>query len=187
MFGVDFKLPRIVVLFPLDITDVNTGKFCRLFAPTSASVASLAVTPLSPRSIPNPSLEKMELPRIEFLKALESPTPNWLLKAILLAAPLCIPPTILLNPFWNSTPPRRLGSGPVPAAFNPMRFPWIIFPCGASKPPDLNCTPTAFPEMMFRASGVNPPIKLLLPRIAIPGLRVNEDIMARLPVTSVPI
>lgn len=50
------------VLFSVPWTDVveaevKTGKFCRLFAPVSASHASLAVTPLSPRSIPNPVFE----------------------------------------------------------------------------------------------------------------------------------
>src|SRR6266540_3475862 len=47
-----------------DVTDVMTGKFCRLLAPVSASQASLAVTPSLFKSIPMPPLEKMKLPRI---------------------------------------------------------------------------------------------------------------------------
>ena len=36
---------------------VNTGKFCKLFAPESPSPESLAVTPLVPRSIASPVFE----------------------------------------------------------------------------------------------------------------------------------
>jgi hypothetical protein len=65
-FGVVFRVPWIVVLPPPETTDVITGKFWRSFAPVSPSPASLAVTPLLPRSIPSPPLEKIELPEIWF-------------------------------------------------------------------------------------------------------------------------
>ena len=70
-------------------------------------------------------------------------------------------------------PPCVLGTGPVPAAFNPMRFPWMTFPCGEPTFALLNSMPTALPEMTFCASGTKPPIKLFEPEIWIPELIVK--------------
>ena len=44
--------PLIVVLLPLLSALIRTGKFCRPFAPVSASPASFAFTPKGPRSMP---------------------------------------------------------------------------------------------------------------------------------------
>ena len=63
VFGVLFRVILTVVVLPA-IVAVNTGKFCRLFAPVSASPTSLRVTPLSLRSIPILPLEKILLVEI---------------------------------------------------------------------------------------------------------------------------
>ena len=56
------------VLFSVPTTPpaaaVNTGKFCRLFGPLSASPGSFGVTPDVPMSMPSCPLEKMEFPAI---------------------------------------------------------------------------------------------------------------------------
>jgi hypothetical protein len=55
--------PRMVVPSEDLVAEEMTGKFCRLFAPVSGSLPSLAVTPPF-RSMPSPPLEKMELLRM---------------------------------------------------------------------------------------------------------------------------
>ena len=86
MFGIDFKVPCIVVLLLDDVTPVITGKFCSWFGPVSPSTPSFAETPFIPRSIPRPLFEKMELPRMEFPVPVETVSPGPPLKAILLPA-----------------------------------------------------------------------------------------------------
>ena len=68
------------------VADVMTGKFCKLFGPTSLSQLSFGVTPIEPRSIPRPPLpmkkglwafEKIELPRIAFPVPAMMATPDF--------------------------------------------------------------------------------------------------------------
>src|SRR6266480_2917715 len=67
VFGVLFKVPRIVVVVESAIAEVITGKFCgSMFGPTALSQLSFGVTPRGPRSIPMSPFEKIELPRIAF-------------------------------------------------------------------------------------------------------------------------
>ena len=124
MFGIDVKVPWIVVLLAPRETVVMTGKFCSWFGPVSVSVPSLGVIPIVPRSIPRPLLEKMELPRIELLLPNETRTPGPApLKAILLPAPGCVPPMMLLLASEIRMPCSWFGNGAVPCALRPMRFP----------------------------------------------------------------
>ena len=64
VLAVEFNVPVMVTCAPVVVAELSTGKFCRSFAPVSASLLSLAVTPLVPRSIPSPALPEMLLPRI---------------------------------------------------------------------------------------------------------------------------
>jgi hypothetical protein len=54
----------VVVPEAFFLAEERTGKFCRLFAPVSASPGSLAVGPSSHRSMPCWTLAKMELERM---------------------------------------------------------------------------------------------------------------------------
>ena len=63
VLAVLLSVPSTVML-PLLLLEANTGKFWRLFAPVSPSPRSLSVTPPSPRSIPSPLFEKIELERM---------------------------------------------------------------------------------------------------------------------------
>jgi len=85
-------------LAPLGVIEVNTGKFCRLFGPASASSGSLSVTPTGSRSIPSPSLPAMSLPRILLPVPLSTRTPGPLLPLMTLPSPALVPP------IWLSTP-----------------------------------------------------------------------------------
>ncbi len=111
-------------MLPLPVcTDVNKGKFCSRFGPVSESVLSLTVTKFPPRSIPRKPFEKIELPRIALPVPAKTLTPIPTLKAILLAAPLCVPPIVLFDESTIRIPSTRFGSGPVPGPFKPMRLP----------------------------------------------------------------
>ena len=68
LFAVLLSDPRTAVPLPLNAW-VRTGKFCRRLAPVSVSQASLAETPLAPRSMPSAPFEKMALPRMRLLVA----------------------------------------------------------------------------------------------------------------------
>ena len=57
MVGVLSSVPAIVVFPAALVADVSTGVFCRPFAPESESLASLAVSPSAPRSIPRDVFE----------------------------------------------------------------------------------------------------------------------------------
>ena len=81
-------------------TDVTIGKFCRRLAPASVSPGSLGVTPLAPRSIPRPSLEKTELPRTVLPTPEPTLIPSCPLNAITLPSPAAVPPTVV-SLAWN--------------------------------------------------------------------------------------
>jgi hypothetical protein len=57
----------VVVAF---LAEVRAGKFWKPLGPSSASPASLGLTPLPPWSMPRPALEKMEFERIRLPLAL---------------------------------------------------------------------------------------------------------------------
>src|SRR4029078_6345266 len=83
VLAVAFKVPAMVVLVASEVAEVSTGKFCLLFAPVSQSQASLAVRPSTPRSIPKPEFEKIELPESAFpVLVVDTPIPGPWLKAI---------------------------------------------------------------------------------------------------------
>lgn len=65
----------------------DAWNFCRRLAPVSESgTGSFSVTPSSPRSMPNPLLEKMELVRMRLpMERLPTSTPLPLLKATTLS------------------------------------------------------------------------------------------------------
>ena len=48
---------------PVFVRNVSTGKFCRPFAPVSASPGSFGVGPAGSKSMPRAPLEKIWLPR----------------------------------------------------------------------------------------------------------------------------
>lgn len=56
VLAIEFSDPLTVVA-PLVTAEVSTGKFCRLFAPLSASPESFRVTPFASRSMPSPPFE----------------------------------------------------------------------------------------------------------------------------------
>jgi hypothetical protein len=94
VFGELFSVPSTVVLPPELLAEVSTGKFWRLLAPVSASPGSFGVTPPGSRSIPS-RFEWTEFPRIGFWLLFDSTnTPSWPLWAIVLAAPLAVPPIV---------------------------------------------------------------------------------------------
>ena len=64
VFGVLLIVPVTDALPPELDTEVNTGKFCRLFGPVCGPHGLLRVTPSPPRSIPRAEFEKMEFDRI---------------------------------------------------------------------------------------------------------------------------
>ncbi len=111
--------------------EVRTGKFCKLFAPLSASLPSLAVTPSAPRSMPSPVFAWIEFPRIR----LPAPAPAWSqmpsppLKAMTLPSFAPVPPIVLLAaPPYTSMPAPELPSDPLPVAVVPMLLPRITAP-----------------------------------------------------------
>lgn len=67
-----------------------------LFAPVSPSPASFGVTPLTPRSIPSPALERMELESMALLMPVETLTPSPPFRLMRLPAPLANPPMMLV-------------------------------------------------------------------------------------------
>jgi len=79
-----FNVPTMVVLPPLELAEVNTGKFCSSLAPRSLSQISLGVTKISSfRSIPSLVFERMELAPIRLPVPPEIATPFLPLNAIL--------------------------------------------------------------------------------------------------------
>ena len=91
---------------PLETIDEMTGKFWKLFGP-GVAVAWLGVTPSSPRSIPRSPLPKIWFERIE-LPVVVTPTtstPLLMLKAIVLPAPLAVPPIVLFDAPWSISTP----------------------------------------------------------------------------------
>src|SRR5450432_480953 len=67
--GVLFKVPATVVVVAPKVTEVISGKFCRLFEPVSASPSSLGTgstteAQFDARSMARTPLENIELPRI---------------------------------------------------------------------------------------------------------------------------
>ena len=65
VLAVLLRVPSMKKLLPLRVAEVMTGKFCRLFGPTSPSQASLSVGPLPLplllKSMPNPPLAEVPL------------------------------------------------------------------------------------------------------------------------------
>lgn len=94
--GVLLRVPVMVVkpVVELLVAEVMVGKFWRLFSPVSGSSASLFVTPSALRSMPRPSLSKMELERkllpVEERKKMSMPSAP--LPEMVLAAPGSVPP-----------------------------------------------------------------------------------------------
>ena len=72
--------------------------------------------------MPNSPLEKIELPTIACPVPPTTFTPIVPLWAMMFAAPAAVPPIVVPFPSTN-IPLRPFGTGPVPAAFVPMRLP----------------------------------------------------------------
>ena len=100
------SVPQISVPEIEFVTAVSTGKFCKRFAPKSASLASLPVTPAPPRSMPRSPFEKMRLPRMALLVEVVAAwfTPSCALKAMMFASPVLVPPMTFQRPAVRSTP-----------------------------------------------------------------------------------
>ena len=158
------SVPLIVVEAPPKAADVRTGKFCRVFAPVSASPGSLAVTPVGPRSMPRPELANSELPRMATLRLLaeSTRTPAPVLNAIRLQSPVQapgvkedVPPIDPVAPAVTRTPWPPFGTAAAPLMSVPMKLPRKLPPL----PAPLNSTPSpALPEMTLREDGEVPPI-----------------------------
>src|SRR5215207_10598451 len=166
--GALLSLPLIVVWLPEDVAEERTGKFCRLLAPVSRSLAlpSFLVTPLMSscppaRSMPSSPLwwmefERMRLPVLDEVMS----TPSVPLKAMRLALASSYPaaaPTVLLDePIC--TPSRVLPRASVPVAVVPIKLPCIVFPSL-----EAITRPLKLPEMRLRAAGEVPPMRLAPP------------------------
>ena len=75
-------------------------------------------------------------------------------------APAAVPPTVLFA-VPRETPWPVFGSAPVPAAFVPIRLPWIVlWPDAVAQKGRNEATPPWFPEMRFPAPGAVPPTRL---------------------------
>ena len=130
--GFELSVPVMVLVLPVRRAAVMTGKFCRLFGPVSASCASFGVTPSAPRSMPRCAavvpLSWIELPRMLWLTPAVASTwtPSPPLKAMVLASPEPVPPTVLkrVPPPLKLMPFAPLPSALAPSAFVPMRLPW---------------------------------------------------------------
>ena len=117
--AVELSEPMIVVPLGVEVAEVSTGKFCRLFAPRSPSPRSLKVTLLSaPRSMPISPFAKMLLPKTAFVLPafVLSSTPSPVLWAIRLPAPTASPPMT----DSSLLPDRRMPSRPLPRASVPL-------------------------------------------------------------------
>src|SRR5205823_5589389 len=90
--------PSINVPAPVFRAAERRGEFWRLFGPLSASPASFGVTPVEPKSMPNPVLLKIELPSKALLVPAVTEMPAPPLKAMVLAAPGATPPIRLAEP-----------------------------------------------------------------------------------------
>ena len=81
-------------------------------------------------------------------------TPSHVLCAMTFACPAASPPTVVPEDPAMSIPWWPFESGPVPAAFTPIRLPWTRFP----EPPFRNATPDQpLPEITFPAPETDPP------------------------------
>ncbi len=151
----------LIVVVPEDeiLVLLITGLFCRLFAPVSASRASLGSGPSMPkRFIPRPSLEKMELERMRVPKAPpKTATPSAPLKAMVSAIPRTVSPTVLLSPLMMNTPTVPLPRALLPSLLVPMRLP-KTFLSGALK---MSMPVEPLPEMRLWAVRGAPPMTLL--------------------------
>src|SRR5437867_12810426 len=94
----------MVVVVKSLIVEINTGVFCKLLGPVSPSQLSLDVTPLPPRSIPNPAFPKIELCRTALPVPDPIMTPAPPFAAMMLAAPVAVPPIRL----FDDEPDKRI-------------------------------------------------------------------------------
>src|SRR5215207_7523498 len=161
LLGTLLSLPLMVTAPDTVLAEVMTGKFCRVLAPVSASPVSLRVTPSLPKSIAIPTLEKMELERTRLPTPFpDTVTPAGLLKAMVLASPGAVPPTVLLDasPMYTPWPlPRE----PVPFLSVPMRLPSTLLlitvgPIRSVNGSSIETPAPKLPEMRLRAAGVVP-------------------------------
>ena len=125
VFAAALSVPAKLTVPAPSVIEVSVGKFCRLFAPLSASSASFWVRPLFPRSIPSPPKTCQSLPRIALPVPLTTLTPfpvalNWL------AAPAAVPPMVLLLEATETAAP------PTGEPASPMTLPWMTLPFAVS-------------------------------------------------------
>ena len=182
------SLPTIVVLVEEFFAEVRTGKFCRRLGPVSRSgpgrcwsSPSLAVGPSAPRSMPESTLEKMELERMRWsvLADPDTDTPLRLLKAMVLD-PAAVPsPTKVSDELAMFTPLPMFPMFPVPLAVVPTRLPSTLVP----ETPEMKTPSLRLPEMTLPAPAVVPPMVLLELRMLMPLEALPRF---RLPLLSVP-
>ena len=109
--------------------------------------------------MPKPELEKIELVRMELPSPAETKTPSEVLKAIVLAAPLANPPTILLELELTNIPLPILANALVPVASVPIKLPSTVFDGEVLR---MRMPSEPLPEIRFRDSTVVPPMRLLV-------------------------